>query len=199
MFRTKGLARTISLEKRALLSTFGAQVVLTDPLPFTNPGHYYHTAERIAKETGGFFVNQFENLSNYKSHYETTGPEIYNQSNKEIDAFICAAGTGGTLAGVSIYLKERNSSIQCYLMDPPTSRLYHYMKSGNLEPLEGTDAGLEGIGIDRVTANFRLAKLDGVSASGSKRFPFPSKSLEYFSNRHSPGPRRKLLKWRITY
>ncbi|TPX30650.1 hypothetical protein SmJEL517_g05832 [Synchytrium microbalum] len=156
------MTRTISLEKRALLHTFGAQVVLTEPVPFTNPQHYYHVAASIASKTpGAFFCNQFENLSNYATHYEGTGPEMYVQSGREIDGFICAAGTGGTLAGVSLYLKGQDPRIKCFLMDPPTSHLYHYVRTGELRPLEGSDAGLEGIGIDRVTENFKKAKLDG--------------------------------------
>ncbi|CAN4102625.1 unnamed protein product [Withania somnifera] len=119
---------------------------------------------------GGFFADQFENLANFRSHYEGTGPEIWEQTGGKLDAFIAAAGTGGTVAGVSRFLKDKNSNIKCFLIDPPGSGLYNKVTRGVMytrEEAEGRrlknpfDTITEGIGINRLTENFKLAKLDG--------------------------------------
>lgn len=119
---------------------------------------------------GGFFADQFENLANFRSHYEGTGPEIWEQTSGKLDAFIAAAGTGGTVAGVSQFLKDKNSNIKCFLIDPPGSGLYNKVTRGVMytrEEAEGRrlknpfDTITEGIGINRLTENFKLAKLDG--------------------------------------
>lgn len=119
---------------------------------------------------GGFFADQFENLANFRSHYEGTGPEIWEQTGGKLDAFIAAAGTGGTVAGVSQFLKDKNSNIKCFLIDPPGSGLYNKVTRGVMytrEEAEGRrlknpfDTITEGIGINRLTENFKLAKLDG--------------------------------------
>ncbi|GAA0159592.1 lyase [Lithospermum erythrorhizon] len=119
---------------------------------------------------GGFFADQFENLANFRAHYEGTGPEIWEQTGGEVDAFIAAAGTGGTLSGVSRFLKEKNSNIKCFLVDPPGSGLFNKVTRGVMytkEEAEGRrlknpfDTVTEGIGINRVTENFKLAELDG--------------------------------------
>ncbi|KAK6785670.1 hypothetical protein RDI58_019125 [Solanum bulbocastanum] len=119
---------------------------------------------------GGFFADQFENLANFRSHYEGTGPEIWEQTGGKLDAFIAAAGTGGTVAGVSQYLKDQNSNIKCFLIDPPGSGLYNKVTRGVMytrEEAEGRrlknpfDTITEGIGINRLTENFKMAKLDG--------------------------------------
>lgn len=119
---------------------------------------------------GGFFADQFENLANFRSHYEGTGPEIWEQTGGKLDAFIAAAGTGGTVAGVSQYLKDKNSNIKCFLIDPPGSGLYNKVTRGVMytkEEAEGRrlknpfDTITEGIGINRLTENFKMAKLDG--------------------------------------
>jgi len=118
----------------------------------------------------GMFADQFENEANYRSHYTTTGPEIWAQTNGKIDAFVAAAGTGGTVAGVSCYLKERSPAVKAYLVDPPGSGLYNKVLKGVMyasTEQEGTrrrhqvDTITEGIGINRITRNFNLAKLDG--------------------------------------
>ncbi|CAH8306190.1 unnamed protein product [Eruca vesicaria subsp. sativa] len=120
--------------------------------------------------TGGFFADQFENLANYRAHYEGTGPEIWQQTNGNIDAFVAAAGTGGTLAGVSRFLQEKNEKVKCFLVDPPGSGLYNKVTRGVMytrEEAEGRrlknpfDTITEGIGINRLTKNFLMAKLDG--------------------------------------
>lgn len=119
---------------------------------------------------GGFFADQFENLANFRSHYEGTGPEIWEQTSGKLDAFIAAAGTGGTVAGVSQFLKDKSSNIKCFLIDPPGSGLYNKVTRGVMytrEEAEGRrlknpfDTITEGIGINRLTENFKLAKLDG--------------------------------------
>ncbi|XP_009777030.1 cysteine synthase 2 isoform X1 [Nicotiana sylvestris] len=119
---------------------------------------------------GGFFADQFENLANFRSHYEGTGPEIWEQTGGKLDAFIAAAGTGGTVAGVSQFLKEKNFNVKCFLIDPPGSGLFNKVTRGVMytrEEAEGRrlknpfDTITEGIGINRITENFKLAKLDG--------------------------------------
>ncbi|CAL4913276.1 unnamed protein product [Urochloa decumbens] len=119
---------------------------------------------------GGFFADQFENLANYRAHYEWTGPEIWEQTKGSLHAFVAAAGTGGTIAGVSRYLKGKNRSIKCFLMDPPGSGLFNKVTRGVMytkEEAEGKrlknpfDTITEGIGINRVTNNFMMAELDG--------------------------------------
>lgn len=119
---------------------------------------------------GGYFADQFENLANFRAHYEGTGPEIWEQSDGKVDAFIAAAGTGGTIAGVSRYLKEKNPVVKCYIIDPPGSGLYNRVTRGVMytkEEAEGKrmrnpfDTITEGIGINRVTENFKQAQLDG--------------------------------------
>ncbi|CAL9219054.1 unnamed protein product [Arabidopsis halleri] len=120
--------------------------------------------------TGGFFADQFENLANYRAHYEGTGPEIWHQTQGNIDAFVAAAGTGGTLAGVSRFLQDKNERVKCFLIDPPGSGLYNKVTRGVMytrEEAEGRrlknpfDTITEGIGINRLTKNFLMAKLDG--------------------------------------
>lgn len=128
-------------------------------VPFTNPENYYHVARRIAGELpDAFWANQFENVANRKAHEETTGPEIWEQCEGRIDAFVAAAGTGGTIAGVASALKARKSEILTVLCDPMGSALFNYVNDGELLP-EG-ESDLEGIGIKRVTANFEGAEID---------------------------------------
>ncbi|GJU19616.1 cysteine synthase 2 [Tanacetum coccineum] len=119
---------------------------------------------------GGFFADQFENLANYRAHYEGTGPEIWEQTDGKLHAFVAAAGTGGTVAGVSRFLKEKDPGIKCFLVDPPGSGLYNKVKRGVMytrEEAEGKrlknpfDTVTEGIGINRLTENFKMAQLDG--------------------------------------
>lgn len=148
-----------SQEKIDLLRVCGADVRVIPAVAFTNPENYYHVARRIAEEMpGAFWANQFENTANRRAHERTTGPEIWEQTGGRIDAFVAAAGTGGTVAGVSIALKARNERILTVLCDPMGSSLYNYVNHGKLEP-EG-DSDLEGIGIKRLTANFEGAPID---------------------------------------
>ncbi|GAB5360611.1 hypothetical protein AAMO2058_000642200 [Amorphochlora amoebiformis] len=169
------MPRTIAKEKIDAMKIFGAQVILTPSVPFTDNRHYFHTARRVAEETpGGFFTNQFENLANMRSHIEGTGPEIWSQAQEKVDGFICSAGTGGTISGVSQFLKSVNPNVAVYLIDPPGSGLKDYINGGPYteQLVAGTPTHFikrsngssitEGIGIGRLTANFVQAKIDGV-------------------------------------
>ncbi|MFO0212860.1 MAG: cysteine synthase A, partial [Pseudanabaena sp.] len=149
-----------SQEKIDLLRTLGAEVELTNPAPFTNPDNYYHVARRRAEEIeNAFWANQFENMSNSDAHYQTTAPEIWRQTGGELDGIVMSSGTGGTIGGVTAYLKEQNPQIATYLIDPTGSGLYSYITTGEFKA-EGNSI-TEGIGINRATANFNRARLDG--------------------------------------
>ncbi len=146
-------------EKYALLRTFGADLRVVAAVPFTNDANYYHEARRIAESIpGAVWANQFENTVNRDTHERTTGPEIIAQLDGKLDAFVAAAGTGGTLAGTGRALKAHDPAIRVVLCDPYGSALYNFVKNGKLEP-EG-DSSAEGIGIKRLTANFKGAPVD---------------------------------------
>jgi cysteine synthase len=148
-----------SREKIELLRAYGSDVRVVPAVPFANPENYYHVARRIAEALpAAFWANQFENTANRHAHETTTGPEIWEQCGGRIDAFVAAAGTGGTIAGVAGALKARRGDILTVLCDPMGSALYNYVNSGELKP-EG-DSDLEGIGIKRLTANFEGAPID---------------------------------------
>ena len=153
-------------EKYALLEALGAEVRRFQPVPFSNPAHFYHQAQRIAEETGGFWANQFENTANQEAHYTGTGREIWEQTQGRIDTFVASVGSGGTIAGVSRALKEKNAKIQVVLADPLGSGLYRYMQNGKLET-EGSSV-TEGIGIMRITANFSKALVDSALRIGDQ-------------------------------
>ena len=149
-----------SQEKIDLLRTLGAEVELTNPAPFSSPDNYYHAARRRAEEIkNAFWANQFENLSNSEAHYHTTAPEIWSQTGGELDGIVMSSGTGGTIGGMTAYLKEQNTQIATYLIDPTGSGLYSYITTGEFKA-EGNSI-TEGIGINRATANFNRARLDG--------------------------------------
>ncbi|UIZ21177.1 hypothetical protein KXD40_001438 [Peronospora effusa] len=117
-------------EKSQLLVKLGAEVVLVKPASIVNAKHYVNEAKRLARSIeGGYFTDQFENTANFDSHYTTTGPEIWRQTNGTVDAFVMAAGTGGTIAGTSAYLKKQNPDVQVFLADPPGSSLYNKVRS----------------------------------------------------------------------
>jgi cysteine synthase A len=146
-------------EKYELLRTFGAELHVVEAVAFTNEANYYHVARRIAEATpGAVWANQFENTANRDAHERTTGPEIIAQSEGRLDAFVAAAGTGGTLAGVGRALKAYDPRIRVVLADPYGSALYSYVKTGELTT-EG-DSNAEGIGIKRIVANFKDAPVD---------------------------------------
>jgi cysteine synthase A len=151
----------IAPEKVETARGFGAEVVVCPVVPFSDPRHFYHTAKRLAEETpGAVWGNQFEGLANMRSHYLGTAPEIWRQSGGRVDGVVCAAGTGGTIAGLSTYLRERNPALRVYLIDPPGSSLAGYVETGRMEPVAGTTI-TEGIGVGRLTANFASARIDG--------------------------------------
>jgi cysteine synthase A len=146
-------------EKYAQLRAFGAELKVVEAVPFTNDANYYHVARRTAEGiAGAVWCNQFENVANRDAHERTTGQEILEDTGGVLDAFVCAAGTGGTIAGVSRALKMRDPNIRVVLADPYGSALYNHIKRGELTT-EG-DSVSEGIGIKRLTANFQGAKID---------------------------------------
>lgn len=153
------MPETQSEEKFKTLELLGADVRRIGSYSFTDDRHYYHQACIIAEQTpGGFWANQFENLANQSIHYTTTGPEIWQQMDGRVDILSLAAGTGGTIGGVSRYLKEQDDSIHVVLSDTQSSSLYGYVKHGELSG-EGSSI-TEGIGISRLTANFKQAQID---------------------------------------
>ena len=152
-------------EKKDTLRNIGADLRLVPPKPYKDDGNYVKVAGRLAEELkstnnyGVVWANQFDNTANSKGHYETTGPEIWEQTDGKIDGFVCASGTGGTIGGVSSYLKEKNKDVKIYLSDPTGSALYNYIVNGELKAEGGSIT--EGIGSSRITANFAEAKIDG--------------------------------------
>ncbi len=149
-----------SPEKYQLLEMLGAEVYKVPTVPYSNPNQYQKVAQRLAASLrNAIWSNQFDNTANRRAHVETTGPEIWEQTGGRIDAFVAAAGTGGTLAGVSEYLKSQLSAVRCVLADPPGSSLYEFVRNGVLKAT-GSGSITEGIGIGRVTANFANAPVD---------------------------------------
>jgi cysteine synthase A len=146
-------------EKYDALNALGVELVTVDPCPFANQNHFYHTAKRLASERQNcFWADQFENLANFKKHFNTTGPEIWEQTGGHVDAFVCSVGTGGTMAGVSRFLKSKKSDVHIRLVDPMGSGLYQYFTSGEMK--SSGSSITEGIGIMRLTANFKEARID---------------------------------------
>lgn len=146
-------------EKYELLSALGAELRPVPTVPFANPNHFYHRAKTIAESTpGAFWANQFENTANSDAHYFGTGPEIFEQTGGRIDVFVCSAGTGGTIGGVSRFLKEKKPSVRISLADPDGSGLYCHLREGRFESTGSSVT--EGIGIMRLTANFKSARVD---------------------------------------
>jgi len=149
-----------SKEKMDTLRALGAELVTVPPTKFADPNHFVHTSRRIAEETeNAVWANQFDNTANRDAHYASTGPEIWHETGGRIDAFVCATGTGGTLGGVSRYLKQQKPGLRVVLADPMGSALYNWVKTGILKS-EGSSAVTEGIGIGRVTANLKDAPID---------------------------------------
>lgn len=150
---------TQSREKMDTLRALGAELVLVPPAPFSNPGHFVHTSRRIAEETpGAVWANQFDNIANRKAHIAGTAVEIWQQMEGRLDGFTCAAGTGGTIAGVGLGLKEFDQDITIALTDPHGAALFHYYAHGELRA-EGNSVA-EGIGQGRITANLEGAPID---------------------------------------
>ena len=150
---------TQSREKMETLRALGAELVLVPAAPFSNPGHFVHTSRRIAEETpGAIWANQFDNIANRRAHIHGTAEEIWQQTGGRIDGFTCAAGTGGTIAGVGLGLKAKDEAITIALTDPHGAALYNYYAHGELKA-EGTSVA-EGIGQGRITANLEGAPID---------------------------------------
>jgi len=154
------IPENISPNKIALLRMFGADVTICKCVPFSDPTHYAHMAKTICDSTpGAVLPDQFENTNNARAHFETTGPELWRQSGGCVDAFVCSAGTGGTIAGMSRYLHSVNPKAACYLIDPTGSGLKSFVETGVFAG--AGDCFIDGIGIMRETANFRTAQVDG--------------------------------------
>jgi cysteine synthase A len=158
------IPETQSQEKKDMLLLCGADLRQVPAKPYKDPGNYVHVSHRLADELaaawpeGAIWANQFDNVANREGHRRTTGPEIWEQTDGTVAGFICAAGTGGTVAGVGMFLKERNPDIVIGLADPEGAALYHYYEHGTLKA-EGSSIS-EGIGQGRITANLEDAPID---------------------------------------
>jgi len=152
------MPETQSKEKIDFLRMIGADLRLVPAVPYRDPGNYVHVSRRLAEETGGVWANQFDNLANREGHRVSTGPEIWDQTGGKVDAFTCACGTGGTLAGTAMALKERNPAVRIVLADPEGSALYGWVQNGDLT-VTGSSI-TEGIGQGRVPGNLEGAPID---------------------------------------
>lgn len=153
------MPETQSREKMDTLRALGAELVTVPAAPFSNPGHFVHTSRRIAEETpNAIWANQFDNIANRRAHILGTAEEIWEQMEGRIDGFTCAAGTGGTIAGVGLGLKQKDETVTIALTDPYGAALYNYYAHGELKA-EGSSVA-EGIGQSRITANLDGAPID---------------------------------------
>jgi cysteine synthase A len=158
------MPRTQSQEKKDAVRLLGAQLIEVDAVPYANPNNYVRYSGRLAEDlaksepNGAIWANQFDNQANRRAHYSTTAQEIWTQTNGKLDGFICAVGSGGTLGGVSLALKEKNKKIQIGLADPGGAALYSFYTTGELKA-EGTSI-TEGIGQGRITANLEGIEVD---------------------------------------
>jgi cysteine synthase A len=159
------IPETQSQEKKDMLRLCGAELVEVPALPFSNPNNYQHVGRRLADKlrktepNGVLFADQWNNLDNAKAHYESTGPEIWEQTTGKVDAFICSVGSGGTLAGVSRFLKEKNKNIIIACADPHGAAMYELFKHGTAKTTPGGSI-TEGIGLGRITPIIETAKVD---------------------------------------
>ena len=152
------IPETQSQEKKDMLRLCGAELREVPAVPYKDPNNYVHVSERLAKELNAFWANQWDNTANRDGHFRSTGPEIWAQTNGSVDGFTCAIGTGGTLAGVSLFLKSKNKKIRIAVADPFGAAMYSWFKHGTLES-EGSSI-TEGIGQGRVTRNIDGAPVD---------------------------------------
>ena len=166
------IPKTQSVEKKETLKKLGAELIEVDAVPYANPKNYIKQSKKIAEElnktssNGVYWANQFDNTINAQAHIQTTAEEIWNQTAGSVDGFTCAVGTGGTLAGISIGLKEKNKNIKIALSDPMGSSLYSYIKNNKLE---NTGSSItEGIGTGRITKNFEKALVDDAFQTDDK-------------------------------
>lgn len=158
------MPRTQTEEKKRAVRLHGARLIEVDPAPFASPNHFVHFSRRLAEElndseqNGAFYADQFDNLANRLAHYEATGPEIWKQTDGDIDGFICAVGSGGTLTGTTTYLREQNPALKIGLADVPGAALYSWFTEGVLKGEGGSVA--EGIGVNRITGNLNGLSVD---------------------------------------
>jgi cysteine synthase len=159
------IPNTQSQEKKDALQLYGAELVEVPAVPYSNPNNYQHVGRRLADElrktekNGVLFADQWNNLDNRKAHYLSTGPEIWNDTQGKVDAFICAIGTGGTIAGVSTYLREKKNDIVIGIADPKGAAMYNLFAHGEAKATEGGSVS-EGIGLGRVTNIIEDIKVD---------------------------------------
>jgi cysteine synthase len=159
------IPKTQSQEKKDMLRLCGAELIEVPALPYSNPNNYQHVARRLADQlrkqepNGVLFADQWNNLDNAKAHYDSTGPEIWQQTGGKLDGFICSVGTGGTLAGISRALKEKNKGIVVACADPHGFAMYELFKHGEAKSTPG-DSITEGIGLGRVTPVIKTAEVD---------------------------------------
>lgn len=153
------IADNQSSEKIQLLQTLGARVITVPEKPYSDPANYIRQAQRLGEENGWFWANQFDNINNSLAHYTTTGPEIWQQTSGEVTAFVSSVGSGGTLAGTSRFLKERNAKVLAVCSDPYGAAMWSWFKHGNLDTRDG-DSYAEGIGLTRVTKNLESVSAD---------------------------------------
>ena len=159
------IPNTQSQEKKDMLRLCGAELVEVPAVPYANPNQYQHVGKRLAEQlrksepNGVLFADQWNNLDNAKAHYESTGPEIWQQTDGKLDGFVCSVGTGGTLAGTSRYLKEKNKNIVIACADPRGAGMYEWFRHGEAKATPGGSI-TEGIGLNRVTAVISTAKVD---------------------------------------
>jgi len=152
------IPETQSQEKKDLLRLCGAELREVPAVPYKDPNNYVHVSERLAKEMGAFWANQWDNTANREGHFQSTGPEIWAQTAGKVAGFACAIGTGGTLAGVAMFLKSKNKKIKIAVADPHGGAMYGWFKHGELRS-EGSSI-TEGIGQGRVTKNIEGAPVD---------------------------------------
>jgi cysteine synthase A len=162
-----------------MIELFGGEVERCPPVSFSNEQHYYQKAKAWGQQPGNYWTDQFENMANSDAHYRSTAPEIWEQTAGKVDAFISASGTGGTISGVSRYLKSKRRGIKIFVVDPPGSGLYNFVTrvrtceggenmcfhpfffaQGDMAATQG-HSEVEGIGILRLTSNFKAAQVDG--------------------------------------
>ncbi|HEX9569878.1 MAG: cysteine synthase A [Rhodospirillales bacterium] len=171
------IPETQSEEKKTMLRLCGAELKQVPAVPFKDPGNYVHVAERLANEmaakedNGVLYANQWDNLANRRAHYEGTGPEIWDQTGGKVDGFICAIGTGGTLAGCSLFFKEKSKRIKIGVADPMGAAMFSYFTTGELK--SSGSSITEGIGQGRITRN-----LEGIEVDEAFQIP-DSEALPY--------------------
>jgi cysteine synthase A len=178
------IPETQSQEKKDALRLYGAELIEVPAKPYKNPNNYVKVSGRLADKLAGelpggaIWANQFDNVANRQAHVETTGPEIWEQTNGKVDGFICAVGSGGTLGGVAIALKERNPNVRVGLADPEGAALYSYYTSGELKSAGSSIT--EGIGQGRITANIKDLKVDhAYRIPDSEALPYVFDLLEH--------------------